>query len=63
MLFRSEFDYKNRLIDMKTVYGKGTITFADKIKSVIVDGVEYNDFKNFTLNTLDGQHHYQVFLE
>ena len=58
-----EFDYKNRLIDMKTVYGKGTITFADKIKSVIVDDVEYNDFKNFTLNTLDGQHHYQVFLE
>ena len=58
-----EFDYKNRLIDMKTVYGKGTIIFADKIKSVIVDGVEYNDFKNFTLNTLDGKHHYQVFLE
>ena len=57
-----EFDYKNRSIDMKTVYGMGTITFADKIDLVLVDGIEYEDFNNFTLNTLDGKHRYQVFL-
>ena len=57
-----EFDYKNRSIDMKTVYGKGTITFADKIQSVMIDGVEYTDFKDYTLNTLEGKHRYQIFL-
>ena len=58
-----EFDYANRSIDMKTVYGKGTITFADKIQSVLVDGMEYVDFNNYTLNTLDGKHRYQVYLQ
>ena len=57
-----EFDYNNRLIDMKTVYGEGTITFADEIESVLVDGVKYQNFNNYTLDTLDGKHRYQVYL-
>ena len=48
---------------MKTVYGQGTITFADKIESVIIDGIEYDDFDNYTLNTIDGKHRYKVFLQ
>ena len=57
-----EFDYNNRLIDMKTVYGEGTITFADEIESVLIDGMKYQNFNNYTLNTLDGKHRYQVYL-
>jgi len=57
-----EFDYINRSIDLKTVYGEGIITFADEIESVLVDGVMYGDFNDYTLNTLDGKHRYQVFL-
>ena len=57
-----EFDYNNRLIDMKTVYGEGTITFADQIESVLVDGVKYENFNNYTLETLDGKHRYQIYL-
>ncbi len=58
-----EFDYKHRSIDLKTVYGEGTITFANKIDSVIIDGKEYDNFNDYTLNTLDGKHQYQVFLQ
>ena len=58
-----EFDYKTRSIDLKTVYGNGTITFADEIESVMVDGVLYDDFTDYTLNTVDGKHRYQIFLQ
>ena len=58
-----EFDYKNRIVDMKTVYGEGTITFADKIEYVLVDGENYDDFDNYILNTMDGKHRYQIFLQ
>ena len=58
-----EFDYKTRSIDMKIVYGQGTITFADKIESVLVDDIQYDDFNNYVLNTLDGNHRYQITLQ
>ena len=56
------FDYKEKSIFFETIENQGTVTFSGVIKSVLVDGQNYSNFNEKTLNTLDGNHNYKVTL-
>jgi hypothetical protein len=56
------FDYKEKSIFFETIENEGTVTFSGAIKSVLVDGQNYFDFAENTLNTLEGKHNYKVTL-
>ena len=56
------FDYKEKSIFFETIENEGTVTFSGAIKSVLVDGENYFDFAENTLNTLEGKHNYKVTL-
>jgi len=58
-----DFDYSDKSIFFHTIHNKGQIIFADEIKSVFVDGREYNNYDSQILNTLEGTHSYMVFLK
>ena len=46
----------------ETIENRGTVTFSGSINHVLVDGESYSDFKENTLNTLEGRHTYKVTL-
>ena len=54
------FDLNNKEITLDFVNGEGTITFESKIKNVLMDGKEYDDFEENVLNTISGDHRYKV---
>ena len=56
------FDYNKKSIFFETIENKGTVTFSGAIKSVLVDGQNYSNFNEKTLNTLEGKHNYKVTL-
>ena len=58
-----DFDYGDKSIFFHMIHNKGQIIFADEIKSVFVDGHEYNNYDSQILNTLEGTHSYKVFLK
>ena len=49
-----DFDYGDTSIFFHMIHNKGQIIFADEIKSVFVDGHEYNNYDSQILNTLEG---------
>ena len=57
-----KFDYKEKSIFFETIENEGTVTFSGAIKSVLVDGKNYSNFNEKTLNTLEGKHGYKVTL-
>ena len=56
------FDYNEKSIFFETIENKGTVTFSGAIKSVLVDGKNFSNFNEKTLNTLEGKHSYKVTL-
>jgi len=56
------FDYIEKSIFFETIENEGTVTFSGEIKSVLVDGQNYSNFNEKTLNTLEGKHNYKVTL-
>ena len=56
------FDYDTKSIFFETIENRGTVTFSDVIKNVLVDGQSYTNFNGKTLNTLEGKHNYKVTL-
>ncbi len=56
------FDYKEKSIFFETIENEGTVTFSGEIKNVLVDGQNYSNFNEKTLNTLEGKHNYKVTL-
>ena len=56
------FDYIEKSIFFETIENEGTVTFSGAIKSVLVDGQNYSNFNEKTLNTLEGKHSYKVTL-
>jgi len=56
------FDYKEKSIFFETIENEGTVTFSGAIKSVLVDGKNFSNFNEKTLNTLEGKHSYKVTL-
>ena len=57
-----KFDYNQKSIMFETIENRGTVTFSGSINNVLVDGESYSDFKENTLNTLEGRHTYKVTL-
>ena len=57
-----KFDYNQKSIMFETIENRGTVTFSGSINHVLVDGEKYSDFKENTLNTLEGRHTYKVTL-
>ena len=57
-----KFDYNEKSIFFDTIENSGTITFSGAISNVSVDGQNYFDFNENTLNTLKGKHNYKVTL-
>jgi len=57
-----KFDYGEKSIFFETIENEGTVTFSGAIKSVLVDGQNYFNFNEKTLNTLEGKHSYKVTL-
>jgi hypothetical protein len=57
-----KFDYGEKSIFFETIENEGTVTFSGAIKSVLVDGQNYSNFNEKTLNTLEGKHNYKVTL-
>ena len=57
-----KFDYGEKSIFFETIENEGTVTFSGAIKSVLVDGQNYFNFNEKTLNTLEGKHNYKVTL-
>ena len=57
-----KFDYNQKSIMFETIENRGTVTFSGSINHVLVDGESYSDFKENTLNTLEGRHTYKVTL-
>ena len=45
-----------------TIENEGTVTFSGAINSVLVDGQNYFNFYENTLNTLEGKHNYKITL-
>jgi len=56
------FDYNEKSIFFETIENEGTVTFSGAIKSVLVDGKNFSNFNEKTLNTLEGKHSYKVTL-
>ena len=56
------FDYNEKSIFFETIENEGTVTFSGAIKSVLVDGKNFSNFNEKTLNTLEGKHNYKVTL-
>jgi len=56
------FDYNEKSIFFETIENSGTVTFSGAIKSVLVDGKNFSNFNEKTLNTLEGKHSYKVTL-
>ena len=56
------FDHKEKSIFFETIENEGTVTFSGAIKSVLVDGKNFSNFNEKTLNTLEGKHSYKVTL-
>ena len=48
------FDHKEKSIFFETIENEGTVTFSGAINSVLVDGQNYSNFNEKTLNTLEG---------
>ena len=44
------------------IENEGTVTFSGVIHSVLVDGKNFSNFNEKTLNTLEGKHSYKVTL-
>ena len=57
-----KFDYNEKSIFFETIENEGIVTFSGAINSVLVDGQNYSDFKENTVNTLEGRHSYKVTL-
>ena len=57
-----KFDYNEKSIFFETIENEGTVTFSGAIKSVLVDGKNFSNFNEKTLNTLEGKHSYKVTL-
>jgi hypothetical protein len=57
-----KFDYSEKSIFFETIENEGTVTFSGAINSVLADGQNYSDFKENTVNTLEGKHSYKVTL-
>ena len=57
-----KFDYNEKSIFFETIENEGTVTFSSGIKNVLVDGQNYSNFNEKTLNTLKGKHDYKVTL-
>nr|AIF08498.1 hypothetical protein [uncultured marine thaumarchaeote KM3_31_D02] len=57
-----KFDYNEKSIFFETIENSGTVTFSGAIKSVLVDGKNFSNFNEKTLNTLEGKHSYKVTL-
>jgi len=57
-----EFDYNEKSIFFETIENEGTVTFSGVIHSVLVDGKNFSNFNEKTLNTLEGKHSYKVTL-
>jgi len=57
-----KFDHKEKSIFFETIENEGTVTFSGAIKSVLVDGKNFSNFNEKTLNTLEGKHSYKVTL-
>ena len=57
-----KFDYEEKSIFFETIENNGTVIFSGAISSVLVDGQNYFDFDESTLNTLEGKHNYKVTL-
>ena len=57
------FDLTNKEITLDYVEGKGTITFENNIKNVLLDGKKYENFEENVLRTVSGEHSYKVRLE
>ena len=57
-----KFDYNEKSIFFETIENDGTVTFSSAINNVLVDGQNYFDFDENTLNTLEGKHNYKVTL-
>jgi len=57
-----KFDYNEKSIFFETIENEGTVTFSGAINSVLADGQNYSDFKENTVNTLEGKHSYKVTL-
>jgi len=56
------FDYNEKSIFFETIENEGTVTFSGAIKNVLVDGKNFSNFNEKTLNTLEGKHSYKVTL-
>ena len=57
-----KFDYNEKSIFFETIENEGTVTFSGVIHSVLVDGKNFSNFNEKTLNTLEGKHSYKVTL-